>query len=107
MAASAEELYIAGVQVLSPGLAEGDEPIGGFTYVYARAASPGEAEERIRAALQRDRYEIVAFGTVERYRDLPFPSPEERAEHQRYAEQAESTGEVICASFCTWRPEES
>ncbi len=107
MVAAAEELYIAGVQVLSPGLDEGDEPIGGFTYVYARAASPAEAEQRIRAALQRDRYEIVAFGSVERYRDLPFPSPEERAEHQRYAELAERTGDAICASFCTWRPDES
>lgn len=99
------QVYVLSAEVAAqPGCEMWGQAEGAFVYCYVNAFDARDAASRVAAALEEDKYGILAFEWIMVAGEMDWED-DDAPEHRASAEEAARTGGVVYSTFDAWERE--
>lgn len=97
-------IFIASIEVAPlPGSKMTSKRAGAAVYCMIPAESKGAARERLRAALEEDKYRLVRTEFLDDYKNFRWENIEDQADYDKMAKKAALNDAVVYGPFYTWK----
>jgi hypothetical protein len=97
-------IFIASVELEPlPGSKMAGGRAGAMVYCLIPAESKRAAKQRLRAALEEDKYRLIRTELMDDYKHFRWESMEDQAEYDKLAKRAALNNDIVYGPFYTWK----